>query len=449
MTNTNDLWHKYAQQILQVASPDFDPSKQQFSVASSTLAIDLGNADPAIANAYIYQMGNTIPAASPAYAPGSSLLGSYRLFLDSIDLGGDANPNLDPQINQAAAALTAAQNNFLTVQATAVSAWKTYQAINPNIGFNDYVTSQYPTYIQARNALSGAESAYAGLMTQKYGTGYEVIAQARDAVGANGGAADIAMQNGYNMAIKTGSVAPAGAVGTLPGQTPAPAASTLVQTFAPAFSLNGFASVYKGWQAASASGAAPAASIKVDGSAAASSWSDMGWTLDAAGGVSYGFFDMWAENSTSSDTQTAFAMQDEFSLQVDFVGLNVFTLTPGQWFDLGLLNTYKNKLLPNSAPFFTAQGALGRIPVQAVIGFNPTITLSMSHQDYSSFQSSFQSETTAGASFGPFVIGDVHSTAYNDKASVAFDSSSGTIKIAPPPSTVPTLLGMISTRLDV
>jgi len=236
---------------------------------------------------------------------------------------------------------------------------------------------------------------------------------------------------------------------TLPGQTPPAGLSTLVQTLAPAYSLSGFAAVYQGWQAASARGGAPAASVKIDSSASASTWSDMGWSVDAAGGVSYGFFDMWAENSTSSDTQTAFSMQDNFSMEIDFVGLNVFTVSQGQWFDLGLIKSYKDQLLASAPHLFTTAGALGRLPAQVVIGFNPTITLSMSNKDYSSFQSSFESTTNGGASFGPFVVGDVHSSVYSNKAGVAFDSSSGTIKISPPATTVPILLGMISSRLDV
>ncbi len=449
MTDTNSLWYKYAQQILQIAAPTFDPKHQQFSTASSTLSVDLGNADPAIVNAYIYHIGNTIPAPSPSYSPGSSLLTSFRAFLDAIDLKGDPNPNLDSQINIAAASLTAAQNNFIAVQQAAVQAWTNYKAINPNISFADYVTNQYKTYGQARSALSGAESKYAGLMTQKYGQGYEIIADARDRVSADGGASDIAGPNSLNMPIKTGAVTAAGAVAALPGQTPQGPANALISSFAPSFSLDGFTSVFQQWQASSASSTKPAVSIKVDGSASASSWENMGWDVQASGGISYGFFDIWARTDTGSDSQSAFSMSDNFSLQIDFVGLQSFSVSPGEWFDLGLLQTYKKQMLPGSPAFFSAGGSLARYPFEAVIGFNPTITLGMSHSDYASMSSQFHSDSTGGLSFGPFVLGDVHASSYANKSAVAFDDSSATIRIAPPSSTVPILLGVISSRLDV
>lgn len=449
MTTTDDLWYMYGQQIQQQAAPAFDPTTQQFSLAATTLSVDLGNADPAIVNEYIYNIGNTIPSGSPAYAPGSALLTSYQLFLDAIDLKGDPNPNLDSQISIASAAMTGAQNNFITVQAAAVAAWKTYQAINPNIGFSDYTTQQYPTYIQAKNALSAATAKWQQLMTQKYGQGYEVIAAARNNLSATGGASDITMANAYNMAVKTGVVAAAGSTPMLPGQTPAGPASTLISSFAPSFSLGSFTPVYQQWQAASAAGSPPAASIHVDGSAASAEWASMGWAAESEGLFSLGFFDLFAKNTTSSDSQSSFAFSDGFDMQIDFTGLSVFTVTPGPWFDLGIIKTYKDQLLPNAPAFFTPGGSLARYPYQAVVGFQPKITLMMSNANYSSFKSTFQSNTTAAFGFGPFVVGETNVSTYSDKSGVAFSDSNASITIAPPPSTVPVLLGVISARLDV
>ena len=449
MPSTDDLWSMYGQQILKFAAPDFDPSKQQFSMASSTLSVDLGNADPAVVNGYIYNLGNTIPSPSPSYMPGSALFTSYQRFLDAIDLQGDTNPNVDSQINIAASNMNAAQNNFISVQTNAITAWTAYKAVVPGISFSDYVTQQYTTYVQAKNALDATTSAWQQLMTQKYGQGYEIIANARNRLSPTGGASDILSANSYNMAVKTGAAAPAGSVPVLPGSTPPPASSALIPSFDPAFALQSFASVYQQWQANSAGKAPPAVSVVVDGSAASSSWSDMGWTSESAGLFAYGFFDVWGETSSSSDTQTSFAMDSSFHMQIDFVGLNTFTLSPGGWFDLGIVNSYRNQLLPNSPDLFSPGGALARVPYQAVIGFQPSITLSMSQENFSTFQSTFQSQTTAGMGFGPFVVGETHSSTYANKSGVAFDAQSATVTVSPPPSTVPVLLGVISTRLDV
>jgi hypothetical protein len=220
-------------------------------------------------------------------------------------------------------------------------------------------------------------------------------------------------------------------------------------SYAPSFTLDGFTAIYQEWQTNSVNNAPPAATITLDGTSSAASWADLGWSAEGAGMAGYGFFDMWAESSASSDTQTSFQTSGAFHLQIEFAGIHSFTLSPGAWFDLGLIQNFKHQLLANSADFFGPGGSLARLPVQAVIGFNPTITMSMEEHDYQSFQSAFHSETTAGASFGPFVMGEVHSSTYSDKSSVDFNDSSASIKVSPPTSSVPVLLGMISTRLDV
>jgi hypothetical protein len=345
--------------------------------------------------------------------------------------------------------MTGAQNNFINVQAAAVAAWKTYLAINPNIGFSDYTTQQYPIYIQAKNALDAATSKWQQLMTQKYGQGYEVIANARNRLSATGDASDITMANAFNMAVKTGVVAAAGGVPMLPGQTPQGPANTLISSFAPAYNLNGFSTVYQQWQAASASNAPPAASIHVDGSASAASWSNFGWGAQGEAELSISFFDMFVKSSASSDTQTAYAFADGFDMTIDFTGLSSFQITPGSWFDLGIVNAYRNQLLPNSPAFFAPNGALARLPYQAVVGFQPKITLMMSNASYASFKSTFQSNTTTAFSFGPFVVGEASVSTYSDKSAVAYSDSNATITISPPPSTVPVLLGVVSSRLDV
>ncbi len=448
MPSTDDLWSMYGHQILKFAAPDFDPTKQQFSMASSTLSLDLGNADPDVVAGYVYNLGNTIPSPSPNYAPGSSLFTAYQRFLDAIDLDGDANPNLDSQINIAAANMNAAQTNYTNTLSAAIAAWTAYKVVSPNVTFWNYVTSQYPSYVQAKNALDATTSAWQQLMTQKYGQGYEIIANARNKLSPTGGAADVINPNSYNMAVKTGVLTPAGSAPVLPGTTPPAAPSALVSSFDPAFALQSFTSVYQQWQANSAANAAPAFSVTMDGSAASQSFSDMGWESESAGLFSYGFFDVWGETSSSSDTQTSFAMDSSFHMQIDFTGLNAFTISPGGWFDLGLIQSFRNQLLPGAPDFFSPAGALARIPYQAVIGFQPKITLSMSQENFATFQSTFQSQTTAGMGFGPFVVGETHSSSYANKSSAAFDAESATVTVSPPPSTVPVLLGVISTRLD-
>ncbi len=449
MTMTDNLWQIYGQQILKQAAPDFDPLKQQFSLASSTLSVDLGNADPAIVNGYVFNIGNTIPANSPAYAPGSGLFSSFDVFLDSINLKGNPDPNIDSQINLANAALTNAQNNFTGLQTKAVAAWNAAKAIDPTITFANFVNQQYSVYNAALSTLNAATANFQGLMIKKYGQGYSLIQAARNNMSALSGAGNMSMANTFNMLVKTGAVAPPGSVAVLPGQDPPVPASSLVQYYLPSYSLQGFAAQYAQWQANSANGTGNAVSIHVDSTATAGSWSQFGFKAAAQAEFAYDFFSAFVKSSAQSDTQSSFTTSDSFSLDIDFVGLNSFLVAPGPWFDNGILTTYKNQLLPNSPPFFSSDGSLARLPYQAVIGFEPTLTLKMSHSDYTALSSQFKSQTNVGFGFGPFVIGSGSLSTYSDKSSVAFNDANTTIVISPPPSTVPILLGILSSRLDV
>jgi hypothetical protein len=447
MAGNDDLWQQYAKQIIEIAAPQFDPTKQQLSIASSTLAVDLGNADPAMANNYAFEIGNTIPAAGPAYVPGSGLLTAYRLFLDSVGLGGTPDPNIDAQVNMAAAERAAAQANFSDVQAEAVHAWISFTAIDPNMAFQEYVAEQQPQYSNARNALLQADTRYEQLQTMRYGVAYEVIAEANGETSLDGGAGDLAMPNRFNMPVKSASIAVANAAASLPGQTPEGPASALIPSFAPAFGLDGFSAAYREWQAASAGGARPM-SITLDGGSPGSGWTDSGWAIQGESGFG-SFLSVWSEVSALQDSQTAFGDTSNYRMQIDFVGMQAFAISPGQWFDLGLLQAFKPKLSPNAPPLFSAGGALARLPAQAVIGFAPTLTLTMAQPDYAAMRTAFEAPGTAAVGLGPFTIGSAHSSTYAGKASAQFKDDSCTIVIPPPPGTLPVLLGVISNRLDI
>ncbi|MHA6287176.1 hypothetical protein [Maricaulis sp. CAU 1757] len=446
-TTTGDVWKQYATQLKQaVSTGTFDPNVQGLSFASANLSVDLGNSDPQVAAEYVYQIGNTIPAASPSYIEMSDLVSSYETFLDNIDLGGDPNPNLDSQINVAATAMNAAQNNMSAVQTKAMTGWTQYKQIAPDITFAAYVQSQYPTFIEARNALSGAVSKWQQLMTQRYGAGYEVIAQARNMLSAASGANDITMQTPYNMAVKTGTIAPAGGTPELPGANPSPPASSLVSSFAPAFAIDGFNAKYQEWQAASTNGTKGQV-IKFDGSATSQSWKDFGWAVSAEGGFDDFFINVEVSTSTQKDTHTFDYSHTDFSFEAAFTGLGVFKLSPGKWFQQGLIQNYHNKLLKSAPDFFGPKGSLGRIPAYAVIAFEPQITLTLSNADYSYLKSAFKTETTTSVSIGPFRIGGAKHSAYANSKDVKFDDNSNTISLGPIKSTLPILLGVISSKM--
>jgi hypothetical protein len=130
-----------------------------------------------------------------------------------------------------------------------------------------------------------------------------------------------------------------------------------------------------------------------------------------------------------------------------FTGLQAVPINPGQWYDGGIVETYKTKLLPSAPQYFGTNGSMGLLPTRLIIGFEPTITLQLLNADYSSFKKNWQAQATASVNIGPFSIGNASFSTYGDKGDVTFNDQESTIVIGPVKSALPLLLGVISTKL--
>lgn len=452
MAVTNQqVWSAYADALLnQASSGRFDAKNETFSVAGQSLNVDLGNADSEIINANVFNLGNAIPAAGGAYTPASSLIGAYNSFLNWIQLAPIPNPNLQSQLNQAAAAVTANQSNFIDVQGKAIEAWKNYQAINADIAFSDYAREFYPTYGEAKNSLTGAVSNYETLCNTAYGPDYQTIVAARAKTSFTGGAQDVTMADVYNMPVKFGSSAPAGSgPAVLPGQTPPPPTSSLISTYAPGFTLSAFTTAYQEWQTASVNNQLGGWSIEINSDSVASDWSKFGWSAGLQASFPVGDFFSVAIKGQASYQSTKFNLKTSaFSFKVEYTGTGLFSVDSNLWFDRSIIKNYGDKLRSGAPDFFgQASGSLARAPAQVLIGFEPKLTLSLSNTDYSTFQSQFQESATVAVKFGPFTVGSATQSVYSEKSSMQFNSNSNTVTVGPVKSTLPMVLGVISSDL--
>jgi len=449
MTDTSYIWRAYATQLKQaLGSGGFDPATQQFSIATSTLQVGLGNPDPEIALDYVYQMGNTVPKAGLGYAPGGDLNTAYLTFLNSIAYQGDPNPNLKSQLNVAANNLNTAQGNYTKVLSSAESAWQEYKAMAPSISLPDYIDSQYPTYGAAYNALLAAQSDYDQLMAQAEGPGYQEIALARQKAGPEG-AASMTVKNDFNMQVKTGLTASSGSRSTLPGATPLPSSpSELSQLLEPLYSIQGFTEKYQEWQTASTRNEKAGHTISIDSASSYDSEQEFGWS--SIGGDFRDFFDFFIDASgsdTHKNTKIVDTGSSAFSFECHFLGLTAFNIGPVGWFDESLVQEYKDKLVSNAPDLFGAvHGSMGRMPYQAILGFQPTITLRLANENYQSYKHTSTQTSVSGMMIGPFMIGGGVHAHYSQK-DMEFHDSANTIVINPPKSTEPLLLGVISTPL--
>jgi len=285
-------------------------------------------------------------------------------------------------------------------------------------------------------------------MVQKYGAGFGVLQAARDKVGSLNGAQNILQQNAFNIPAKLGTIAPAGAVPVLPGQTPAAPAQTLVSTFVPSYTLGAFTQQYQVWQTNSSQGKT-VSSIQVTATSQTYDYSKSGWGTSISGAGWLGeFFRIFGSGSASGETTSVNTTNSDFSLAVDFAGFGLFQIAPGPWWDNGSLIKNFPKLKPGAPAFFSDGGALARLPYQVVLGFVPTIKLKMTASDYSNVKSSWQAQTTVSIGIGPFRIGSASFSAYGEKQNIKYDDASATVTIGPIQSTLPMMLGVISQRLS-
>jgi hypothetical protein len=170
--------------------------------------------------------------------------------------------------------------------------------------------------------------------------------------------------------------------------------------------------------------------------------------VHVSGGVSYsfGFFSFGANASygrSSIDTRS-----DAFHMKVSVRNMEVFTITPSQWFDGTAVKIFQNGPWIKGGIFdrrlaelWGPNGILGLMPSQVLVVYRPKIEVSMSHQEFSQVQTSFQS--SGGLSIGPFGFGASYSRSTND---VHFDASSNTITLEDSSDT-PQIMAVISSVL--
>lgn len=433
---SNDhVWENYYQNLIKTVAGSLDPAKQAVTLAGSALVTDLGNSDPAIAANYVFETANLMPAAGAESAPPDGLLCAYAAFLDNIDLGEVADTDLRYRLNSARINYNIANKNFATVRAQAVAAWIRCRQIDPNIGFNVFVKGNFPLYTLAWQFLRGADSEFEALMFEAYGIGYSDIADARNKCGISAGAGAMDRPTPYNMAVKR---CVDSFEGNLLTEAPLPPPCDPVPTFTPTFRIDGFSPAYSEWRSNSSSRVV-AETVIVSGAQNARR-SEYPWP--PAGGKPFGdFFKVGTGESASVDLWPVNARSPHFSVTVNFSGLNTFSVTPGQWFDHGLVDAYKNRLLPTAPRLFGEGGSMALLPTAVIVGFEPMVVLTLDSSDYRMFKDRCSARANASLKIGPFGFDGV------GKTGIEFDDERSVITVRASEKPLPLLLGVVSTKL--
>lgn len=464
------MWAQLMQAMQSRLFPGGLGADMAFSLASVARPVTLDASDPGFMNYGVYALGDIVPANGPTYNPASSdpepssLLTSYSQFLNWIDLGGDSNPNLQAQLNNAingsggqqrtGPGLRVIQAAYSNQYATAVKYYLEQKMRAASVGctitpFWPWVQSNFPVFSEAQNQLNGAQSQVDQLSRQLYGPGYTPIQLACHLTSMNGGAQDPMRQNSCNMPVTSLAYVPPGSTAAV---IEAAAAATtgvlagLASFFVPLYSLDpAYAATCAEWQQASANGQIGEA-LHLDSHSSDYDYQESGWNASAK--ASWGSF-FWSANALSSNVQTVSVdtSSPDFSVDVEFVGMKALGITPGPWWQNGsLLSTFRDKLKPGAPDFFSDNGALARRASQVVLGFEPTITVKLSAADYNQLKSSWQSQASTSVGVGPFSFSDAGWPGLS-KDAIHYDDATSTLKIGPIESPMPVLLGVVSSKL--
>jgi hypothetical protein len=458
----SQVWAQPMQAMQAKLFPNGIGSDMVFSAASVARAVNLNASDPGVTNYGVYALGDIVPANSPAYNPApSGMLTSYTQFLDWIDLGGDTNPNLQSQLNIAIngdgganPGLTAIQNGYNTQYAAAVTQYLAQQKIAASVGdtlppYQSWVLTNYPMLATAKTQLDGAQSQVDQLSSQLYGPGYAQVQLARQITSINGGAQDPMKQNGYNMQVTSATYVPPGSTAAVIGAVAAATTTTAqgVSSFVPLYSLDtAYAATYAEWQKASVAGQI-GETFHFDSHSNDCDYKESGWNASASASW-HGFFRSASASSSSSEqTVSVDTSSSDFSVDVAFVGVKAFNIAPGPWWQNGsLASTYKGKLKQGAPDFFSDNGALARRASQVVLGFEPTITVRLSAADYSRLKGAWQTQASVSVGVGPFSFNGAGG-ADSSKDNIHYDDAASSIKIGPIQSTMPVLLGVVSSKV--
>ncbi|AEI82752.1 hypothetical protein CNE_BB1p13530 (plasmid) [Cupriavidus necator N-1] len=413
MLSDHALWRLYADAIANhagVAAPDL------FSPAAVTSFSGLGDAQPAVVNWSIFQLGNGIPASAGAYASRSGLFTAYWLCLSFLV--------------EAAASMTrrgplrpAALGDLLSTD-----------------------LARYRRLLQARHlplhGIAGRAVADAAPQDgQRAG-----LLGAHDALIATLDGRAPALSVAMNRCL----------IASLPEASELNMAASLyagsTEFCCPRYSLGGWATGLGAWRSSPAD-LPPALSLTLPSPTTLASPRGLPATLGASAApaaaptpdpfVGAGwpaFLGLHMPNASAAVAERP-ALQRTAAdgllegLTLTLAGFGVFPIQPGNWFDAELLEG-GHATLPAGAPdFFGMDGALGLLPARAVIGFRPRLSLRAANSRLA------QELAASVASIGPFSIRRAPAMA----AALACSGCTGTeVRFDASDSNTPVLLGVIS-----
>jgi hypothetical protein len=406
---TDTLWQQYAAALLREAvGDDFDAATQAFSIGSILLFVDVAAADPAIANYAVFSLGNSIPPWSGSYIAASTLFTSYWSYLAYIDLA-ELAPT--PVANGMASAEAAVRQQLAHVIENA-QRWHAVWT-GPTRGDPQSVPAQLQDLRNLGLKITGLRNAAANRARHHpANAGSDAVDAVIDALSRCLTAASPVEPSRLNMPVKL--------------------SATAIDAYVPAYMLPGLAESYQQWQANAEHGIiAVTIDVKADDADASPAPPRLAaLRLPAVPFVS------------QASPLAAVASSSDYEMVVEFAGFGVLSIEPGDWFELELIHEYKGMLLPDPPHFFGEGGSMALLPEKAILGYQPQMRISAATPDaYATLKDATTNLARQPGSFGPFVFGE------ESAPGPSANDAAREVSFTPPPTTLPTLLGVISKKL--
>lgn len=414
------MWQQYADALLtHTLGSRFQPDSQRFSVCSMMLYCDVADANQGIANAAVFSLADSIPAWTGSYAPWSSLATSYYLFLNYAILGvAPASPAISTADVDS---LESAQVEPLQQVLGEISHRLAALAANPPVATEALNASGLATIETLRRFSKEFQQAGFGALHGRVRTLAAVQQNAP-------------LERLVQAAANCQAVL--GATGPSVLNMPVVYSSGTVSTYAPRYSLPELSQAYRQWQADAASGTT-AVEIHLA--------SPLRPSLLAARPIPHGLpseaFLPWARSITANNAAASTAAGSNWQMDMKFAGLGAIPICPGGWLDTSLITEFAHRLPAQAPQFFGPTGSMALRPEYAILGYQPRVDIrSGTTTAYRALQQTLR-QAVGPLKLGPLQIGlDLAPLPSADSAnlSLAFDTG---------PSTVPSLLGVVSRQL--
>jgi hypothetical protein len=157
----------------------------------------------------------------------------------------------------------------------------------------------------------------------------------------------------------------------------------------------------------------------------------------------------WSFGGGAGSTRETFdTSTDDFQMRFSAVNYQVFTITPGPWFDGTAVKALQDGPWFPDGPIATgrtllwgSRGVFGLVPAQIVVAYKPKIFVKMSHSDYSRIKTAVNG--SAGFSIGPFGFGASYR---RETTRIEFNDSSNTITVEDT-TDIPHIMAIVSNVL--